>query len=165
MLCTSRKEMYRDGIFKLLRGPGIDFKKSITPAYVAWRASMATLFLLGSSPPCRFSKIPAQRTWRMCKIFPFYNSDSTVRRALKSEMTQSYQIKYFFLNERTLWLRCTRPYGSESGNNVCLWVQTAVCKHAGAKSADRPPTIVFLYRWQLCQFSKAFKVNVIIINY
>jgi hypothetical protein len=35
-------------IFKLLRGPGIDSKESIPPAYVAWRAGTITLFLLGS---------------------------------------------------------------------------------------------------------------------
>jgi hypothetical protein len=28
----------RDGIFKLLRSPGINSKESIPPAYVAWRA-------------------------------------------------------------------------------------------------------------------------------
>jgi hypothetical protein len=38
----------RDGIFKLLRSPGIDSKESIPPAYEAWRASTTTLFLLGS---------------------------------------------------------------------------------------------------------------------
>jgi hypothetical protein len=36
------------GIFKLLRIPGIDSKESTLPAYVDWRASMTTLFLLGS---------------------------------------------------------------------------------------------------------------------
>ncbi len=35
-------------IFKLLRSPRIDFKESIPPAYEAWRAGTATLFLLGS---------------------------------------------------------------------------------------------------------------------
>jgi hypothetical protein len=34
--------------FKLLKSPGIDSKESVPPAYVAWRAGMATLFLLGS---------------------------------------------------------------------------------------------------------------------
>jgi hypothetical protein len=38
----------RDGIFKLLRIPGIDSKESIPPVYVAWRAGTTTLFLLGS---------------------------------------------------------------------------------------------------------------------
>ncbi len=33
--------------FILLRIPRIDAKESITPAYVAWRAGTATLFLLG----------------------------------------------------------------------------------------------------------------------
>jgi hypothetical protein len=32
---------------KLLWSPGIDFKESIPPAYVAWRAGLITLFLLG----------------------------------------------------------------------------------------------------------------------
>ena len=41
----------RDGIFKLLKSPGIDSKKSIPPAYVAWRVGKITLFLLGSQPP------------------------------------------------------------------------------------------------------------------
>jgi hypothetical protein len=36
----------RDGIFKLLRSPGINFKESIPPAYVSWRAGTTTLFLL-----------------------------------------------------------------------------------------------------------------------
>jgi len=36
------------GIFKLLRSPGIDFKESISSAYVAWRDGTTTLFLLGS---------------------------------------------------------------------------------------------------------------------
>ncbi len=41
----------RGGIYKLLRSPGIDSKEQIPPAYVAWRAGTATLFLLGSWPP------------------------------------------------------------------------------------------------------------------
>jgi hypothetical protein len=39
------------GIFKPLWSPGIDAKASIPPAYVAWRASTITLFLLGAYPP------------------------------------------------------------------------------------------------------------------
>ncbi len=35
-------------IFKHLMGPTIDYKESIPPAYVPWRASTTTLFLLGS---------------------------------------------------------------------------------------------------------------------
>jgi hypothetical protein len=35
-------------IFNLLRNPGIDSKKSISPAYVTLRAGTTTLFLLGS---------------------------------------------------------------------------------------------------------------------
>ncbi len=31
------------GIFKLLRSPGINFKESVPPAYVAWRAGTTTL--------------------------------------------------------------------------------------------------------------------------
>ncbi len=38
----------RARIFKLLRSPRINSKESIPPAYVAWRAGTATLFLLGS---------------------------------------------------------------------------------------------------------------------
>jgi hypothetical protein len=38
----------RARIFKRLWIPGIDSKESIPPAYVAWRASTTTLFLLGS---------------------------------------------------------------------------------------------------------------------
>ncbi len=34
--------------FKILRGPGIDSKESIPPAYVAWRAGTITLLFLGS---------------------------------------------------------------------------------------------------------------------
>jgi hypothetical protein len=50
----------RDGIFKFLMSPGIDFKRLIPPAYVAWRAGTTSLI------PTRFltsidcSKIPAQ---------------------------------------------------------------------------------------------------------
>ncbi len=40
--------MYRDGILKLLRSPGIDSKKSMRPAYVAWKSGTRTLLLLGS---------------------------------------------------------------------------------------------------------------------
>ncbi len=35
-----------DGIFKLLKEPGIDSTESIPPVYVAWRAGTTTLFLL-----------------------------------------------------------------------------------------------------------------------
>jgi hypothetical protein len=42
------KRESRDGIFKLLRSPGIDSKESIPPAYVAWRAVKTSLFLIGS---------------------------------------------------------------------------------------------------------------------
>jgi hypothetical protein len=40
----------RARIYKHLRSPGIDFKESVPPAYVAWQAGirMTTLFLLGS---------------------------------------------------------------------------------------------------------------------
>jgi hypothetical protein len=34
--------------FKMLRIPGIDSKESVPPAYVAWRAGMTILLLLGS---------------------------------------------------------------------------------------------------------------------
>ncbi len=34
-----------------LRSPAINFKESILPAYVAWRAGTTTLFLFGSLPP------------------------------------------------------------------------------------------------------------------
>ncbi len=36
----------RARIFKLLRGPGIDSKESIPPAYAARQAGMTTLFLI-----------------------------------------------------------------------------------------------------------------------
>jgi hypothetical protein len=39
---------YSGGIFKFLRGPRIDSKEWIPPAFVAWRAGPTTLFLLGS---------------------------------------------------------------------------------------------------------------------
>ncbi len=38
----------RAHIIKRLWSPGIDSKKLIPPAYVAWRAGTITLFLLGS---------------------------------------------------------------------------------------------------------------------
>jgi hypothetical protein len=38
-------------IFKIFRSPRINFKESIPPAYVAWRAGTTTQFLLGSQPP------------------------------------------------------------------------------------------------------------------
>ncbi len=50
----------RDGIFKLLKSPGIDSKESIPAAFVAWRICLSTLFLLGSQPPQIVLKIPAQ---------------------------------------------------------------------------------------------------------
>jgi hypothetical protein len=52
----------RDGIFKLLRSPGIGSKESIPPAYIAWRAGTATLFLLVSNAPIDCSRIQAQAT-------------------------------------------------------------------------------------------------------
>jgi hypothetical protein len=45
-----RRMVTRARIFKLLRSPGIDYKESIPPAYVAWRACTKTLFLFGPSP-------------------------------------------------------------------------------------------------------------------
>jgi hypothetical protein len=39
---------FRAQIFKILRCPRIDSKESIPLAYVAWRADITTLFLLGS---------------------------------------------------------------------------------------------------------------------
>ncbi len=41
---------FRAGIFKLLRSPGLDFKESIPPAYVASGAGTRTIFLIGSLP-------------------------------------------------------------------------------------------------------------------
>jgi hypothetical protein len=41
-------DAFGDRIFKLLRSPGIDSKKSIPSEYVAWRADTITVFLLGS---------------------------------------------------------------------------------------------------------------------
>jgi hypothetical protein len=35
-------------VFKLLKNLGIDSKESTSPTYIAWRADMTTLFLLGS---------------------------------------------------------------------------------------------------------------------
>jgi hypothetical protein len=46
----------RARIFKCLWSPGIDFKASLPPAYVAWRAGTITLFLLGAYSPHRFLK-------------------------------------------------------------------------------------------------------------
>ncbi len=37
--------------FKLLRSPGIDSKETIPPGFVAWWAGTTTLFLLGSNSP------------------------------------------------------------------------------------------------------------------
>jgi hypothetical protein len=45
---SSRDTVTWARIFKLLRSQKIDSKESIPPAYEAWRASTATLFLLGS---------------------------------------------------------------------------------------------------------------------
>ncbi len=49
------------GILKLLRSPGMDSKESILPAYAAWRAGKATLFLHIPTTlfPIEFFKIPA----------------------------------------------------------------------------------------------------------
>ncbi len=51
ILTTDREEVVadsRDGIFTLLRSPGIDSNDTIPPAYVTWRPGTTTLFLLGS---------------------------------------------------------------------------------------------------------------------
>ncbi len=48
---TGQEFEYRARIFVLLMSSRIDSKESITPAYVAWRASTITLFLFGSLPP------------------------------------------------------------------------------------------------------------------
>jgi len=42
------ENLFKDGIFKLLRSPEIDSKELIPSAYVAWRAGRTTQFLLGS---------------------------------------------------------------------------------------------------------------------
>jgi hypothetical protein len=41
-------EFYWDGIFNILRIPGIDSLESIPPAYIAWLAGTTILFLLVS---------------------------------------------------------------------------------------------------------------------
>ncbi len=41
--------LYRDGIFKLLSSPGVDSKKSISPAYVA-RAKILKTFIEARQP-------------------------------------------------------------------------------------------------------------------
>jgi hypothetical protein len=48
LLFTSWMPLSIGGLFKLVRSPGIDSKKSISPAYVAWRAGTISLFLLSS---------------------------------------------------------------------------------------------------------------------
>jgi hypothetical protein len=53
-------EERRDGIFKLLRSPGIYSKESIPSAYVAWRTGITTRFLA----PGDYSKIPALEAGR-----------------------------------------------------------------------------------------------------
>ncbi len=55
----SQKSTFRDGIFKLLRSPGIDSKESIPPAVVACRAGTKTCRFLD---PIDCSKIPAQHS-------------------------------------------------------------------------------------------------------
>ncbi len=59
--------MARARIFKLLRGPGIDSKESIPPAYIAWRAGTTTLFLYLVPSPLRLFKnsntVLAGRAW------------------------------------------------------------------------------------------------------
>ncbi len=45
---SANSKINRDRIFKRLWSPGIDSKEWIPPAYLAWRASTITLFLLGS---------------------------------------------------------------------------------------------------------------------
>ncbi len=50
---TSERCEARDGIFKLLRSPGIESKESIPPAYVTWRAGTAReeVFMEGPLEP------------------------------------------------------------------------------------------------------------------
>jgi hypothetical protein len=43
----------RDGIFKIIRGPGIDSKESIRPAYVAWLAKVASAGIFKQSMGAR----------------------------------------------------------------------------------------------------------------
>ncbi len=72
---------YRDGIFKLLRGPGIDSME-----LVAWRASATTPFLLGRN--C--SKIPADclRKYQVAKSRNLSTRDSFSPHALCDYMHQ-----------------------------------------------------------------------------
>ncbi len=51
-----RKNIYRDGSFKLLRSPGIDSKESSPPAYVACRARICKPFKES------MNRFPASRT-------------------------------------------------------------------------------------------------------
>jgi hypothetical protein len=43
--CRIMVSVDRRCIFKLLRSPGVDFKESIPPAYVAWWAGTTSIFL------------------------------------------------------------------------------------------------------------------------
>ncbi len=45
---SNRRAGLEVGILELLSCPGINSKELIPPAYVAWQAGAATLFLLGS---------------------------------------------------------------------------------------------------------------------
>jgi hypothetical protein len=60
----------RCGIFKLLRGPGIDLKESIPPAYVAWQAGTTSLFLLGTLPPLIVLKFQHRLHW-LVELIPW----------------------------------------------------------------------------------------------
>ncbi len=65
----------RDGICKLLRRPGIDYKESISPGYKGWRAGTTSLFLLGSYTAHRDCyKIPAQSRQGCCPSLPLLQS-------------------------------------------------------------------------------------------
>ena len=46
---------YREGVFKLLKSPGINSKESIPPSYIAWQAGTTTRFLA----PMDCTKIPS----------------------------------------------------------------------------------------------------------
>jgi hypothetical protein len=59
----------RDGIFKLLRSPGIHSKESIPPAYVTRRAGTTTLIPTRFLVPIDCSKILAQE-----KLISYQNS-------------------------------------------------------------------------------------------
>ncbi len=121
---------------KLLRSPGIDYKESIPPAYVAWRAVTTALFLLGSYSLHRLFKNSSTEQYILSlkgqchEIFCFWffsstsfpqASDYTIRAVLNYfENSRRYsQLKVCHRNQRNRW-QMEKTFKQKNFNNI-VW--------------------------------------------